>query len=73
MEGYFGAAGTLPAADYWMGIMRTNSTDPYMYTGGQLVSTIVGNANPYAHWWAPLETQSYHTAACWTCVCRCSF
>jgi hypothetical protein len=50
VENYFAATTTLPAADYWIGIMRANSTDPYMYTGGQLVSTIVGNANPYAHW-----------------------
>jgi hypothetical protein len=50
VEGYFAAASTLPAADYWIGIMRANSTEPYMYTAGQLVSTIVGNANPYAHW-----------------------
>ena len=49
LENYFAATGTLPA-DYWIGIFRTNVSDPYLNVGGSLVSTIVGNANPYAHW-----------------------
>jgi hypothetical protein len=49
LESYFAAATTLPG-DYWIGIFRTNASDPYLYVGGSLVSTIVGNANPYAHW-----------------------
>ena len=51
VENYFAAAGSLPAA-YWNGIYRSGSTNPFKYLSGQLVSDVVGNANPYAHWWA---------------------
>jgi hypothetical protein len=51
VESYFAAAGSLPA-NYWIGIFRSGSTDPFKYVSGQLVSNVVGNANPYAHWWA---------------------
>jgi hypothetical protein len=51
VENYFAAAGSLPAA-YWNGIYRSGSANPFKYLSGQLVSDVVGNANPYAHWWA---------------------
>ncbi len=49
VENYFGSLGSLPA-DYWTGISRDGAASPLKYVSGQLVSNVVGNANPYAHW-----------------------
>jgi hypothetical protein len=49
VENYFAASTTLPA-EYWMGIMREGSSNPYMYTSGQLVATNVSaSAQRRAH------------------------
>ncbi len=47
MENYFSVSTTLPS-EYWMGIMRDGSTNPYMYVSGQLVA---GNVSSSASWW----------------------
>jgi hypothetical protein len=49
VENYFAAQSSLPVA-YWTGIFRDGSANPFKYVSGQLVSDVVGNANPYAHW-----------------------
>jgi hypothetical protein len=51
VENYFAAAGSLPT-NYWIGISRSGSANPFKYVSGQLISDVVGNVNPYAHWWA---------------------
>ncbi len=43
VENYFAASTTLPA-EYWMGIMREGSSNPYMYVTGQLVAANVSAA-----------------------------
>jgi hypothetical protein len=43
VENYFSASGTLPA-EYWMGIMREGSSNPFTYVTGQLVSSNVSMA-----------------------------
>jgi hypothetical protein len=44
VENYFNVSGTLPATEYWLGISRAGSTNPYKYISGQLISTVVRRA-----------------------------
>jgi hypothetical protein len=72
VENYFSASGAfssdpqgVPITEYWLGISRAGSANPYKYVSGQLISAVVSGAEVLRY----TGTVWVHLCACLAC-CR---